>query len=97
MKICRNGVGIELTYMELMDAANEYMRKDDVESIMAVVDYYDSEDDFMDEFGINPAVLEDIADECAERYRDMMNEEDVWFDNAEQAIRAVVKRRGLAV
>lgn len=96
MKIYRNGVEIELTNRELRDAANEYQHLCDVEDIKAVADFHTNEEEFMEAYGINFAVLDEIAERCAVRYRRYMDESDNWFDNAIDAIRDVVIELGLS-
>ena len=96
MKIYRNGVEIKLTERELIDAAKEYQHLCDVEDIKAVADCHLNEEEFMEAYGINFAVLDEIAERCAVRYRRYMDESDNWFDNATDAIRDVVIELGLS-
>ena len=96
MKIYRNGVEIELTKMELMDAAKEYQHLCDVEDIKTMADFHTNEEEFTEAYGINFAVLDEIAERCAVRYRHYMDEYSNWFDNANDAIRDVVIELGLS-
>lgn len=96
MKIYRNGAEIELTKRELMDAAKEYEHICDVDDIICVKDWCENEDEFMQTFGINFAVLDEIKDECAYRYRKYMNESEEWFEASRDAIKDIVSERGIA-
>lgn len=96
MKIYRNGAEIELTKRELMDAAKEYQHLCDVEDIKSIADFHTNEEEFMEAYGINFAVLDEIADRCAVRYRRYEEENNNWFDNANDAIRDVVIELGLS-
>ena len=96
MEIYRNNTWIELTSPELMAAAKEYQHLCDVEDIKSMADYHTNEDEFMEAYGINFAVLDEIADRCAVRYRRYEDENNNWFDNANDAIRDVVIELGLA-
>ena len=96
MKIYRNNTWIELTSRELMDAAKEYQHRCDVEDIKTMADFHTNEEEFMEAYGINFAVLDEIADRCAVRYRRYMDEGGNWFDNANDAIRDVVIELGLS-
>lgn len=96
MKIYRNGAEIELTKRELMDAAKEYQHLCDVEDIKTMADFHTNEEEFMEAYGINFAVLDEIADRCAVRYRRYEEENNNWFDNANDAIRDVVIELGLS-
>lgn len=96
MKIYRNGAEIELTNRELMDAAKEYQHRCDVEDIKTMADFHANEEEFMESYGINFAVLDEIADRCAVRYRRYEEENNNWFDNANDAIRDVVIELGLS-
>lgn len=96
MKIYRNGVEIELTKRELMDAAKEYEHICDVDDIICVKDWCENEDEFTQTFGINFAVLDEIKDECAYRYRKYMNDSEEWFYASRDAIKDIVTERGLA-
>lgn len=96
MKIYRNGVEIELTEKELYESGQEYDRLCDVMDIMAVMDWEDNEEAFRREYGIGYADLEKIKEECAERYREYVNDSHVWFDCCQDAIVAVVTERRLA-
>ena len=95
MKIYRNGVEIELTSHELQAAYEERQHFHDTVDISSVADWYESEDEFVENFGISFAVLEDIEDACAVRYRKYMDRAD-WLYNAEEAIKDIVRERGLA-
>lgn len=94
MKITREVNGIpmefELTRRELMDAAEEYRRLCDIEDIMAIVDYHVDDAEFEKEYGITVEKLEEIAPECARRYRQYMDDDGRWFDNASDAIRDII-------
>ena len=89
---CR--VEIDLTPGELMDAYNEYQRICDREDIMTMADFHDDLS-FMESYGITVEKLEEIVDDCAVRYRRYQDENNNWFDNANDAIRDVVIERGL--
>lgn len=89
---CR--IEIDLTPGELRDAYEEHQRRCDVEDIMMMVDFHD-ELSFMDAYGIPVEKLEEIAPECAARYRRYQDENNNWFDNANDAIRDIVIERGL--
>ena len=96
MKICRNGVEIELTNIELMDAAHEYQKICDVADIMSIVDYHVDEHEFEEAYGITVEQLKEIAPACAVRYRHYMDDDGRWFDNASWAISEIVSERGLS-
>ena len=96
MKIHRNGAEIELTNRELMDAAREYEHICDVDDIICVKDWCENEDEFMQIFGINFAVLDEIKDECAYRYRKYMNDSEEGFEASRDAIKDIVTERGIA-
>ena len=100
MKVCRDfgtcKMEIDLTPGELRTAYEEYQHLCDVEDIKTMTDFHVSEDDFMEAYGINFAVLDEIADACAIRYRRYQDENNCWFDNANDAIRDIVIERGLA-
>jgi len=96
MKIYRSGAEIELTKRELMDAAKEYQHLCDVEDIKTMADFHTNEVEFMEAYGINFAVLDEIAERCAVRYRRYEEENNNWFDNANDAIRDVVIELGLS-
>lgn len=96
MKIYRNGVEIKLTNRELMDAAKEYQHLCDVDDIKTMADFHTNEEEFMEAYGINFAVLDEIAERCAIRYRRYMEENNSWVDNANDAIRDVVIELGLS-
>lgn len=89
---CR--IEIDLTPGELRDAFEEYQRRCDVEDIMTMADFHDDLS-FMDAYGIPVKKLEEIAPECAVRYRRYQDENNNWFDNANDAIRDIVIERGL--
>ena len=96
MKIYRNGVEIELTNEEVRDAYLEYQHFLDREDVLSIADYHENDAEFEEAYGITPDKLEEIADECAVRYRRYQDEINNWFDNAIDAIREVVIERGLS-
>ena len=96
MTIYRNGVEIELTNDELKRAGWEYQHICDVEDIRTMADFYcGSEEEFMESYGITRDVLDEIIEKCAVRYRRYEDENNNWFDNANDAIRDVVIELGL--
>lgn len=97
MKIYRDGAAIELTHMELMDAANEYRKSLDIEDIRCMADFCETDAEFIESYGISKTTLENIIGECAERYRRYREKHsDYWFySDAEDAIRDIVIERGL--
>ena len=90
---CR--IEIDLTPGELRDAYEEHQRRCDVEDIMMMVDFHVNDAEFKEAYGITPEELEEIAPECAARYRKYQDENSNWFDNANDAIRDIVIERGL--
>ena len=90
---CR--IEIDLTPGELRDAFEEYQRHCDVEDIMTMVDFHENDAEFEEAYGIPVEKLEEIAPECAVRYRRYQEENNNWFDNANDAIRDIVIERGL--
>ena len=96
MKIYRSGVEIELTNEEVRDAYLEYQHFLDREDVLSIADYHVDDADFKEAYGITPEKLEEIADECAVRYRRYEEENNNWFDNAIDAIREIVSERRLA-
>lgn len=94
MKIRREVNGrlmeFELTSHELADAYEEYRRNSDIADIMCVADYHVDDAEFEEEYGITVEKLEEIAPECARRYRHYMDDDGRWFDNAVEAIRDII-------
>ena len=88
---CR--IEIDLTPGELRNAFDEYQRICDVEDIMSMVDFHVNDAEFKEAYGITPEELEEIAPECAARYRKYQDENNNWFDNANDAIRDIVIER----
>ena len=99
MKIRRevNGrlVEFELTGHELADAYEEYQRNSDIADIMSVADFHTDDAEFEEEYGITVEKLEEIAPECARRYRHYMDDDGRWFDNAVDAIRDVIIQKNM--
>ena len=50
----------------------------------------------MEHFGISFAVLDEIKDACAYRYRKYMNDSEEWFEASRDAIKDIVTERGIA-
>lgn len=96
MKICRNGVEIELSNEEVRNAYLEYQHFLDREDVLSIADYHENGSAFKEAYGITPEKLEEIADKCAVRYRHYQDENSYWFDNAIDAIRDIVIEGGLS-
>lgn len=91
---CR--VEIDLTEGELVQAHREYQRLADIEDIMSVPDMCGGDAEFERDYGFSPEKLEIIAEEAAERYRDLVYErESDWLSCAGDAIVDMAIKRGL--
>ena len=96
MKIYRNGVEIELTRRELMEAGHEYQHLCDIEDVLSMRDYYQSEKEFRQDYGIGFDVLENIAESVAYLFRKYRDNDETWWDDVQYAINEKVSERGLA-